>query len=515
MAVTGTTVWTGWVGRDALSMAVYDGKLWLLTNEDNLQTAQPWRIRIYYTSDGINWTQDITWTIESMDALFYNLCQLFIHQGQLHLLCNRIDNPGGIQEDGYIFRRQAGGGWVVVCNEVTKSLYRYNRAYSNDAWIVIGGSSKSPSPDASTVWVWNGTTKIKELEDAARISAWDVIYYGGEWYASCSNMIRNRGNGTWPILHQSPPTWDGLRFSDTVYGLFNGELLWTTGGAWVNTAWPADRAPLDITIYGQIVAAAVAQFDHADIGKFYTYYNGSWTYRGQLNNRRNKVWDFQVFKNKLYACGYDVSVTRARVWRIEFSHDTTPSYWTKPTARSLVCDHEYGDTIYFGVYKDNGDPIMMSIDDDLDDWSQLYDPSSGSFIQVQTPLLRNTAYAFGYLGDDNQIQRAIDGVTFADADDNWGDDKITTMEYRATGGKDLCISAYGGRDILQTATGTKPWGKRGDIPGAPLCQLRNLSDIFIGCEGGGLYKSGNVGQTFATAGSGLPVGIDILDLELA
>ena len=159
--------------------------------------------------------------------------------------------------------------------------------------------------------------------------------------------------------------------------------------------------------------------------------------------------------------------------------------------------------------------------EDLEEWYQLYiNPvfTAGSLLmQVQTALVRDVAYAYGLFGTDLQIVVTSDaGGAFSDGDDDWGDDKITTMEYLFADGSDLSITNFEDEDLLRTLSGTAPWTKRGDIPGGPLSQLRDGNSIFVGCTAGSanLYLSEDIGQGYTVKGVGLPTDVDILDLEL-
>ena len=204
------------------------------------------------------------------------------------------------------------------------------------------------------------------------------------------------------------------------------------------------------------------------------------------------------------------------MWRNDAESDTLGGAWTPPTNRLLVCDHQYGDTLYLGVYKDAQFPVMMSLDaPNFSWWRKLFDPSSGSFIGVQTADIRDEAYAFGYFGVDDQIERTENGgFTFADCDDDWYTDRVTSLEYHPTDGDDLISTTIGGQDLLQTSDGNKPWNKIADIPVRPRCQLRVGDDVWIGSDDAEtspvrMYSSGS----WVDKSNGLPA-VAINDLEL-
>jgi len=314
--------------------------------------------------------------------------------------------------------------------------------------------------------------------------------------------------------------------------LFFGGELYDHNGVWTDTLFPGD-AGVVVYLYGEVIIVRADETTPpppSNIGKTYTYDGAtSWTYRGEIepigvgNVYARYISNILDFQGRLYTGGRRQFMGPGpRVYRTVWRNDpetlTTTTGWSRPTARQLVCDHEIGDTLYLGVYNDSGNPIMMSLDPDFTWWEKLYDPSSGSYIQTQTALVRDVAYAYGFMGTDDQIQvTANAGFSLSDCDDDWGEDRITTMEYLPTAGSDLTITNYEDEDLLRTTSGSASWTKRGDIPGAPLSQLRDDDNIFVGCTAGSanLYLSPDIGQSYSVIGSGLPLDVDILDLELA
>jgi len=497
--------------------ATVDSKIWALTDEAHAVSGQAGRV--YYSSNGTTWTEDTAWS-GPIEAKW-----IFKHQGRLHLVGN--DAAVG----GRLYRRQD-STWVLVHTQADADLL-YASGFSNDSWIIILGRDDSdPGGTVAAIWRWDGAAMTMEFQGSDPsvypydFVVLDCIYYNGEWYAIAGRylapvppdeyVLRNRGDGTWPIFRTYAGTGTTLQLTDSIYGLIFGEELWHNG-VWSNTNYPGLPWTAHIS-FGQPITARGGAGNY---GKLYTYGGVSWTYRGRVAVGTYLYGGFAKFNGRLYCAGttwVDPNFVGPKIWRINLYHDTVATYWPMPTARQLVCDHQYGDTIYFAVYNTSGRPIMMKIDDDLDEFSQLYDPSSGSFMQVQTALVRDVAYAYGYMGTDNQIQATVDsGGSFTDRDDDWGEDRITTMEYLPTAGSDLTITNYEDKDLLRTTTGINPWVKRGDIPGAPLSQLRDDDNIFVGCTAGSanLYLSPDIGQSYSVIGTGLPIDVDILDLELA
>lgn len=527
MAWTFTEVFSaGAAGRETKSMVTHDGLIWAVTNEDHGVSGKPGRI--YYSSEGDVWTEDVAWTGAGdvgLSATYEG--QIFVHQGFLHLITCEI--RGGNNNKGQLYRRQ-GGAWVLLHSETTQKVY--SRAYSNDAWIVIGGqdfTTVNGGRGLAFISVWNGSTMTEEFRGAAAgfpydYGAWDTIYYNGEWYAFVTRWpngaavysLRYRGDGSWPLLRD----YSGVGADDThtltvsLHGLFWGEDLWKNSGEWINTDFPGGMGRAGYQ-WGLMIGSRS--------GALYTYdaTENDWNSQG-IPALGSRTYAFANHEGQLYVGGNrDGGPDGPRIWRVTLYHTTMAGYWNRPTASSLVCDHEFGDTVYFSIYTSEGQPIMMKIDEDLEEWYQLYiNPvfTAGSLLmQVQTALVRNVAYAYGLFGTDLQIVATSDaGGTFSDGDDDWGDDKITTMEYLFADGSDLTITNFEDKDLLRTLSGTAPWTKRGDIPGGPLSQVRDGNSIFVGCTAGSanLYLSEDIGQVYAVKGVGLPTDVDILDLEL-
>ena len=521
MAWTYTSVFSvASIGEETKSMTTHDGKIWAVTNEANPTSGKPGRI--YYSSDGDVWTEDVAWTGPAdVGGSAYYEGQIFVHQGFLHLVACEI--RGGGNNKGQLYRRQ-GGTWVLLHSETRQKVYSW--AHSNDTWIVIGGADYTTVNGGRAVAfisVWNGSTMTEEFRGAAAgfpydNAAYNTVYYNGEWYAYVTrwpngamvDSLRYRGDGSWPLLrdYSGVPADDTNTLTVSLQGLFWGEDLWKTSGEWINTNFPGDMGRAGYQ-RGLMVGVRTTGYCYT-----YSLTENAWWSQGRPASDAD-IYAFAYHEGQLYAGGSRAA--GPRIWRITLYHKTTPGYWTRPTASSLVCDHEFGDTIYFGIYTIDGWPCMMKIDDDLEDWYQLYFTAytSGSFIQVQTALERDVAYAYGYLNTDEQIVVTPDaGGIFYDCDDDWGEDKITTMEYLGSAGSDLTITNYEDEDLLRTTSGSASWTKQGDVPGPPLSQLRDSDVIFVGCTGGDLYKSEDIGQTFAQVGTGLPA-VDILDLELA
>jgi len=505
----------------AKSLAVWNGLIWVLTNENNPTSGDPYSGRIYYSQDGDSWTEDTAWEGPAHVGMGgYWGGQLFVHQGVLHLLCNDTLN------DGRVYRR-VDGSWQLLFSESIGSDLRYDFAYSNDAWIVVCGEDFSGALSEGVIWVWNGTSKTEEFHaDSSSYpyddAAYRPIFYNDEWYASNwrwldgsthQPIIRYRGDGTWPLLRiYGSNDSDVKYFCDNLFGLLWGDDLWGTDGNWSNV----DFSGLTGASYynGSVITASTNSLQ----GACYTYDGTDWIYRGRPEaSYSTPIYCFQHHAGDLYAASAYESSSGPHVYRITGNRKTTAAPWAKPTARLVVCDHEVGDTLYLGIYKEDGEPIAMRLDPaNFEWWEKIFDlTSSGSLIGVNTADERDVCHAFGYFGIDEQIWRSDDwGHEFSDNDDNWGADKVPTLEYHPQSGENLISTQYAAQDLLQVLDGLAPWSDISDIPILPRCQMRVIDDVWVGSDTDvaapvRMYSGGS----WTDKSNGLPT-IAINDLEL-
>lgn len=183
--------------------------------------------------------------------------------------------------------------------------------------------------------------------------------------------------------------------------------------------------------------------------------------------------------------------------------------------KSLVCDHEYGDTLYLGLHGTDGKPIVMWVDWDFADYSIGYSATGGSSVGVQTVELRDTCIAYGQFGTDKQIIVSEDKLdTWDEAQGEFGGDDVTTLEYHQTSGDNLIATRRVDQDAIRTLTQRAPWTDVGATPFVARSQLRVSDDVWIGSDTGGssvvqLLSDGS----WADKSVGLP-NIPINDLEL-
>lgn len=502
-------------------------------------------LKLWRSYDGTSWVGPVSipaWSGSSTTCYNHSM---FNHQGLLYVHVGQT-----------LYEQHAYGLWNTLCSGAANE--RWYEAASNGTLVIIAGTEEvfengGSEGHGGAIWRWDGNALTQEFvtdgttQPRALVCAtpfYDTytrkwychVRYGNSYLDEWDTVFIRDDAGNWSLF-RTCTRGDGdsiywgecVQFCTTPYGMFFGGELYKRDGNWIDTLFPGDAGACDY-LYGEVIMVRADETTPpppSNVGKVYTYLGGTnWTYKGEIepigvgNVYPRRIPDLQDFRGQLYAGGQrqwrgGPAKTYRTIWRNDPKTLTTISGWTRPTARQLVCDHEFGDTLYLGIYDSGGLPIMMNLEADFDWWNKLYEPSSGSYIQVQTPLTRDTAYAFGFMGTDDQIQITGDrGETFADADDDWGEDKITTMEYLDD--DDLAITNFEDEDLLRTLSGTSPWAKRGDIPRPPLSQLRDGDNIFVGCTAGSanLYLSEDIGQTYAVKGTGLPTDVDILDLEL-
>jgi len=193
-----------------------------------------------------------------------------------------------------------------------------------------------------------------------------------------------------------------------------------------------------------------------------------------------------------------------------------PYRFSVSDAKSLVCDHQYGDTLYLGLRGSNQRPLVMWVDWDFGDARLGYKATGGSSVGVQTVELRNTCIAYGQFGTDMQIIISEDRLsTWDQAQGMFGDDDVLTLKFHPSSEDDLVATRKVDQDYIQTLTQRAPWTDLGATPFVARSQLRVGNDIWIGSETGGssvvqLLSDGS----WADKSTGLP-NVPINDLESA
>lgn len=183
-------------------------------------------------------------------------------------------------------------------------------------------------------------------------------------------------------------------------------------------------------------------------------------------------------------------------------------------AKSLVCDHQYGDTLYLGLKDTDGRPIVYWVDSDFAGYSIGFTASSGSSVGVQTVETRDTCIAYGQFGTDKQIIISEDKlVTWDEAQGEFGDDDVLTLEFHPSSGSNLIATRKVDQDYVQTLTQRAPWTDLGATPFVARSQLRVRDDVWIGSDTGGSSVVQLLsGGSWADRGAGLP-NVPINDLE--
>jgi hypothetical protein len=123
---------------------------------------------------------------------------------------------------------------------------------------------------------------------------------------------------------------------------------------------------------------------------------------------------------------------------------------------------------------------------------------------------------FGLFDTDKQIIVSEDYLeSWDEAQGEFGDDVVTTLEFHPTNANDLVGTRKLDQDLIQTLTQRKPWTDVVSTPFVARCQLRVQDDIFIGSDTPNvqpvrMYSSGS----WADKSAGLPTDVAINDLEL-
>ena len=378
----------------------------------------------------------------------------------------------------------------------------------------------------------------------------DVCYSDGEWYGSVS---RTAGGGLppypWRILRRiGAENWAGdfawnqtASYTPHKFGVHREKayvrrfLTWaqriirkpSSDESWETLATPGSGNSADYRIFygwewgGKVLTNTIKSgSDHA----YVLNETSDWWYDTGLIVIR--IADFIGFETCLYAAcddSPDFAIWRACA-KIE--------QWSGRLgdARSLVCDHQYGDTIYLGLMENNAKPMLMWVDWDFDqhDWSKF---TAGSWVNPQTAETRDTCIGYGNLNKSwpQRRQAAVSFTKIAGAfwrAGQFGDDEvITTLEPHPTAGSaDLVATRRDNQDWVQASVNEAieaklgSWTDMGDIPFVARSQLRVGDDIWIGSETGGSsvvrLLSGGSGNDWVDKGNGLP-NVPINDLESA
>ena len=185
-------------------------------------------------------------------------------------------------------------------------------------------------------------------------------------------------------------------------------------------------------------------------------------------------------------------------------------------AEALVCDHEFGDTLYLGLRDTDSKPIILWVDWDFADSFTGYKATSGSSVGVQTVETRDTCIAYGQFGTNKQIIVSEDKlVTWDEAQGEFGNDDVLTLEFHPSSGSNLIATRKVDQDYVQTLTQRAPWTDLGATLFVARSQLRVRDDVWIGSDTGGSSVVQLLsGGSWADRSTGLP-NVPINDLESA
>lgn len=375
----------------------------------------------------------------------------------------------------------------------------------------------------------------------------DVCYCDGEWYSSIFitlggalppypwRILRRIGAGNWT----GDFPWDQVgSYTPHKFGVHQGEAYvrrhksWaqriirkpSSDESWETLATPASGDGRDYRIfYGWEWGGRVLTNTFKVVSDYAYVLNeeNDWWYPTGLIVLQ--ITDFSGFGTCLYAACDDSP--EFAIWRT----CAKTEQWSGRLgdAKSLVCDHEFGDTIYLGLMENNARPMLMYLDWDFDrhDW---YKFTAGSWVNPQTAETRNTCIGYGNVNRSWPWRRQV-VVSFDKIRNFWragrfgSDEVVTTLEPHPTAGSaDLVATRRDNQDWIRSsvdiAAATETWTDMGDTPFVARSQLRVGDDIWIGSETGGSsvvrLLSGGSGNDWVDKSDGLP-NVPINDLESA
>ena len=543
----------GWTGRTFAKDASGSGQGYLEVQGERLWIAMnlagPTN-DVYYTEDGDTFIQDTTWDNSR------TIKQLITFQGHLYIISMSYS------PDKFSIYRRDDAGWNLV---VQSDEDRWVPTSSHTTWasnvdncMMIPGWEEDGVFSRGRIWRFDGTTLSLDYEaiDDGYKTILAMCFWNGVWYATTDIANDYPGYDARAILKRvAANNW----IPDTSYesiGGYGSRRFGGTSTMGLFIKWPEiDPGPVVITrglhlAPGSDTWVKMDPFvdptgisSESPVGNhahFYNYANGGMLVTNRGNDRvyfsrnypdydwrswitfaNHRIHDLMEFRGRLYLCADIPASSNYYLYWTTDAEYTFFGGWAG--SESLVVDHEYGDTIWLGLYDEDRYPIIQWLDWDFAEFSTSWHYSTGSYVGVQTVERRNTCIAFGCLetGVANNIIVTVTenkGGSWTTDLKTWPADTVTTLEYHPTSGSDLALTRRDNQDWMQTLTQRAPWSDMGDTPFVARSQLRVGDDIWIGSETGGSsvvrLLSGGSGNDWVDKSVGLP-NVPINDLEYA
>lgn len=533
-------------------MAVVANTLWVSVGGSGANV-------LWYTVDGAGWDEeDMTthWT----DANTWNvlLCEM---GGDLYAIRNFSDAaqpayPGGFE----IWKRETSNGtWSVVATSASRVAALHAHATVN--YIMILGTHWQYPATAWNVYVWrydiDAASLVEEyhytqpgfpnppyeyIENTARDAGMRCGIYlatNGAWYFSCyyredattywSRIRRRVSVGNWVVDHDEGGLGYVGRFDNmrTDRGIFCAELHYTTAAA----IWQAynNSADKKMPRFWHVGGHELVVDESGDeyVAKWTT--GTIWETTGALSfdgggNDHHYITDIMAFKDRLFLAADkmldpgDTATFTFRIISVPVIYGLGIPPFNRGDSKALVCDHQYGDTLYIGLRDESMEPIILWLDWDFDDFYFGYDASAGSAVGVQTVETRDECFGFGQFGVDKQIILSEDKLlNWDEAQGEFGDDEVTTLQFHPTNGEDLTGTRRLNQDLMRTLNQRAPWASVGPTPFVARSQLRVADDIWIGSDVANAIPVRMYNETSGSwmpKSTGLPTNVAINDLEL-
>lgn len=548
------------INKDYLSEA--DGRFAVVGNRLWMSLGRAGANRIFYTDDGVTWhEEDMTaiWTDTSTWPV--PICGL---GGSLYAARNYPDPVFTSYSGGFdLWKRNGPSDWTKVATTPETRVLAHGIDAASTHLMICGSDWQYFSVPEGDAYVWRfdigGASLVEEYHSQApalytepyeRIGSTSkesnvryprgIYYYPATstWYFSChykstpdySRVRRRTGPSAWIVDHDEAGLHYVGEFDRTRLGLACRRLRYISE-QWQQYTGNADKfLPFGWEEGGHTLLVKQTWPENHIV-----MWTPGWTWEttGDLifdpaGNDRHIIDDIAHFNGRLFLAAdknlgqnpITLNIIPTYTYRI-ISVPLNYFFGTPfdgGDAEDLVCEHEFGTTIYLGLRDEDKHPMILWLDWDFENFWLGYHSSAGSAIGVQSVEDGAECFGFGYFDTDKQIIVSTDYLeTWDEAQGEFGDDVVTSLEFHETNGNDLAGTRRLNQDLIQTLTQRKPWTGVGPTPFVARCQLRVGDDIFIGSDVANaqpvrVFSSSS--GSWTDKSSGLPTDVAINDLEL-